>query len=346
MSKKETKQRISFAKGESVSKIQVVVILFVIVGCIMLFLGNQRIERYRNVTSIENLTLDELQQNMYVKGKVYSTLCCYGTYNLYECYVVPIGSENEQQQYITVFADLYHSVELEELPTLDYVRSEVGMAEGNSVKEGVEIFGEIKKIPKDVLNYDYLKQQLGSESEKKINSTVSEAYYIHYVKEESIRYWWECGITLVFCGIVLYLFLVIPSYRRRVLITKDEEYTNPEIRQKTRQKVTNSIQHFIDNVYDEITMILVEHSGNIAQISNDTEVATILNCFIHATYDKVYEEYVNRDDLYTVEFVMKNGETIESAMNLENIIFWYGSANRMDHVSCGKIKRVFYNNRL
>lgn len=346
MSKKKTKQCINFAKGEPISKMQIVVILFVIAGCIMLFLGNQRIERYRNVKSIENVTLDELQENMYVRGNVYSTLCCYGTYKLYDCYVVPIGSEDEKQQYITVFADLYHSVELENLPTLDYVRSEVGMAEGDLAKEGVEIFGEIKKIPKDILNYDYLKQQLGTESEKEINSTVSEVYYIHYVKEESIQYWWKCGITLVFCGIVLYLFFVIPSYRRRILITKDEEYRNPQIRQKTRQEVTNSIQHFMDNVYDEITMILVEHFGNIAQISSDTEVATILNCFIHATYDKVYEEHVNSDDLYTVEFVMKNGETIESTMNSENIIFWYGSLNRMDHVSCSKIKKIFYNNQL
>lgn len=343
---KETKQRIGLAKGEPVSMVQSFVILLVVAGCVMLFFGGQKLERYKNLKYIEDITFEQLQENIYVKGNVDSTLCCYGTYELYNCYVVPIGAESgEQQQYITIFADTYNSVKLDELPTYDYVQKEVGTAKKTSAAEGMQIFGVIKKLPKDCMNYDYLKQQLGIESEKKIDNIVSGMYYIQFAEEENVGYWSDCGIVLLFCGILLYVFFVIPSYRKWGLITKEEEYKNPDIRKETKQKVTTSIQHFVDNMYDDITMILVEHLGNMVQISADTEISVILNCFIRATYDKVYEDYVNRDDLYTIQFVMKNGETIESAMNTENVIFWYGSLNRIDPVSYSKLKAIF-NNKL
>ena len=347
MSNKETKQRIGFAKGESVSVVQMFVILFVVAGCIMLFWGSQKMERYKNLKYLQDVTLDQLQENMYVKGNVDSTLCCYGTYDLYDCYVVPIGvAGEEKQQYITVFADTYHSVKLEKLPTYDYVQEEVGTAKKDPAAEGMEIFGVVKKLPEDSMNYDYLKQQLGIEGNKEIDSIVSGMYYIQFAKEDNMNYWSDCGFVLLFCGILLYVFFVIPSYRKRALITKEEEYRDPDIRKETKQKVTTSIQHFVDNMYDDITMILVEHSGNRAQISADTEIAAILNCFIRATYDKVYEDYVSRDDLYAMQFVMRNGEIIESAMNSENVILWYGSLNRMDYVSCSKLKGIFINNQL
>ncbi len=347
MSNKETKQRIGLAKGEAVSVVQMLVILFVVIGCIMLFFGSQQMERYKNLKYIEEVTLDQLQENMYVKGNVDSTLCCYGTYELYDCYVVPIGvSGEEDQQYITVFADIYNSVKLEELPTYDYVREEVGTAKKDSAEERMEIFGVIKKLPEGSINYDYLKQQLGIESKKEIDSIVSGRYYIQIAKEENVGYWSECGIVLLFCAILLYVFFVIPNYRKRALISKEEDYANLNIRKETKQKVTTSIQHFVDHLYDNITIIIVEHLGNIVQISADTEISAILNCFLRATYDKVYEDYVSKDNLYIIQFVMKNGEIIESAMNSENVIFWYGSLNKMDPVSYSKLKKIFNNNHL
>ena len=45
MSKRKTKQRIGLAKGEVVGAIQIIVIAFVVAGCIMLLLGNQKIQR-------------------------------------------------------------------------------------------------------------------------------------------------------------------------------------------------------------------------------------------------------------------------------------------------------------
>ena len=129
MSKRRTKQRFGLAKGEVVSAIQIIVIAFVVAGAIMLLLGNQKIQRYKNLKAIDDVTIDQLQENMYVKGKIQSTLCCYGSYDLYDCYVIPIGkTEEEEQQYITIYADIYNSVKLDELPTTDYVQEEVGMA--------------------------------------------------------------------------------------------------------------------------------------------------------------------------------------------------------------------------
>ena len=347
MSEKKTRQRISLAKGETASVAVIFVLLFVVAGCIMLFVGNTKIERYKNLKYMEDVTIGQLQENMYVKGRIESTLCCYGTFDLYDCYVVPIGiTEDEKQQYITIFADTYNSVRLEELPTQDYVQEEVGTATKDSDAEGVEIFGVIKKLPKDCINYDFLGQQLGTESSKEIERIVSGTYYIQFAKEDSIKYWSECGLTLLFCGIIIYIFFVIPSYRKKVLISKEEEYKDPGIRKETKQKITNSIQHFVDHMFDEITMIFIAHGGNTVEISKDTEIAAILSCFIHATYDKVYEDNVSRDELYTIEFVMRDGETVESALNSQNIIFWYGSLNRMDYVSCGKLKKIFNNNQL
>lgn len=347
MSDKKTKQRISLAKGEAVSAAVIFVFLFVVAGCIMLFIGNIKIERYKNLKSMEDVTLGQLKENMYVKGRVESTLCCYGTFDLYDCYVVPIGTtEDGKQQYITIFADIYNSVKLEDLPTDDYVQEEVGTSTKASDAEGVEVFGVVKRLPKDCVNYDFLVQQLGTESRKEIDRIVSGTYYIQPAKEDSVKYWSECGLTLLFCGIIVYIFFVIPGYRKKVLISKEEEYKDPGIRKETKQKVTSSIQHFVDHMFDDITMVFIEHCGNTVEISKDTDIAAILSCFIHATYDKVYEDNVSRDELYTIEFVMKDGETVESAMNSQNIIFWYGSLNRMDHVSCSKLKKIFNNNQL
>lgn len=347
MSKRKTKQRIGLSKGEVASAIQVVVIAFVVAGCIMLFLGNQKIQRYKNLKSIDDVTISQLQENMYIKGKIKSTLCCYGSYELYDCYVIPIGkTEEELQQYITVFADNYNSVKLDDLPTEDYVQGEIGMQEPASETDGMEFFGIVKKIPKDTMDYDYLEKQLNVQSKEKIDNIIANAYYIQFTKEEGIKYGVECGLTLLFCGIVLYIFFVLPSYRKRTVVSEEEEYRDPRIRKETKQKVTTSIQRFIDNVYDDISVILIEHSGKIAKISADVEISAILNCFTHASYDKVYEEYVNRDELYTIEFVLKNGESIESAVNSENIIFWYGSFNRIDHVSSNKLKKIFNANQL
>lgn len=346
MSKRKTKQRIGLAKGEVVGAIQIIVIAFVVAGCIMLLLGNQKIQRYKNLKAIDDVTIEQLQENMYVKGKIKSTLCCYGSYELYDCYVIPIGKTGEEQQYITIYADNYNSVKLDELPTTDYVQNEVGVAKSDSDAEEIELFGMVKKLPEDAMNYEYLEQQLNVEGKEKVAGIVSDSYYVQFAKEEGIKYGVECGVTLMFCGIVLYIFFVLPNYRKRTVVSDEEAYRNPSIRKETKQKVTSSIQRFIDNVYDEISMILIEHSGKIATISTDVEISAILNCFIHANYDKVYEEYVERDELYTIEFVLKNGESIESAVNTENIIFWYGSLNRIDHISCNKLRKIFNANHL
>lgn len=342
MSTKKTKRRISLAKGEFVSAALTFVFLFVVAGCIMLFFGIQKIERYRNLESLENLTMDKLHENIYVKGSMKSTLCCYGTYEVYDCYVVPIGTAADgEQQYITIFADTYNSVKLGKLPTCDYVLEEMGAAQKNSEQEELEVFGVIKKLPEDCFDYDFLAQQLGTDNKMEIDSIVSDAYYIQYAKEDSIKYWSQAGLTLLACGIILYIFFVVPAYRKKkVVVNEEEAYRDPDIRKETRKKVTNSIQHFLDRMFDDITMVFVEHCGKIVKISKDTEIAAILNCFTHATYDKVYEDYVNQDELYTIEFVMKNGETIESSVSPDNIIYWYGSFNRMDYVSCGKLKKI------
>ena len=41
-----------------------------------------------------------------------------------------------------------------------------------------------------------------------------------------------------------------------------------------------------------------------------------------------------------IEFVMKNGDAISGAMNMENVLFWYGGITRIDHASCKKIKNI------
>ena len=347
MSKKRVKRRIGLAKGEIVSAVQVIVIAFVVAGCIMLLLGNQKLQRYKNLKNIDDVTINQLQENMYVKGKIESTLCCYGSYDLYDCYVVPMGqTEDEGQQYITIYANNYDSVRLDELPTTDYVQHEVGMGKRDIETESIELFGMIKKLPDDAMNYEYLQEQLKVEGKEKVAGIVSDAYYIQFAEEEGVKYGIECGITLLFCGLVLYIFFVVPSYRKKVVVGDEEEYRNPKLRKETKQKVTNSIQRFIENVYDDISVVLIEHCGKIATISNDVDISIILNCFVHAKYDKVYEEYVDQDELYTIEFVMNNGESIEGALNGENIIFWYGSLNRIDHISCSKIKKIFRAYRL
>lgn len=348
MSSKKTKRRFSLAKGEQASVALVFVFLFVVTGCVMALWGCQKLERYRNLEKLENVTLDRLRKNMYVKGTVKSTLCCYGTYELYDCYVVPIGVKGEEkQQYITVFADTYNSVQLDKLPTSDYVEEEVGTARQQTRVKETEIFGVVKKLPKDCFNYEFLEKQLGTSNRMEIDGIVSDVYYIQYAKEENIKYWLQGGLTLMFCGIILYIFFVAPAYRKRALIAdKEEEYRNPQIRKETKQKITNSIQHFVESMFDDIAMVFVEHGGNMAKISKDTEIAAILSCFIHATYDKVYEDYVDQNELYTIEFVMKSGETIESSVNSDNIIAWYGSFNRMDYASCGKLRKILNSNHV
>ncbi|MBQ4531123.1 MAG: hypothetical protein IJA36_11055 [Lachnospiraceae bacterium] len=345
MRKKDSKRKDKILKKRLITTMDLLVLLLIISGCIMMLYGNGKIEAYENTRNLEELTIDQIQENMYVKGTVNSTLCCYASIDLYECYVIEMGATEKNSQYITILADTYHSVALAKLPTEDYVWEEIGMVNNAGTKDGIEFLGIIKKLPEDALSYDFLKEQFNVDSNKKVNELISSEYCIKFIKEDSIEYWFQCGSVLVLCGIILYLFFVLPKLWKKRFKREEEESKNPETRKRTKEKVTGSIVHFLQNVESEIVAIIIDEAGKVSKINSKFEIETILNCFIHATYDKVYEE-MDEEGLYIIQIVLENGDIIECSIQSENILFWYGNWYLMDSASCSKIKKIFYKNSI
>lgn len=345
MRKRNSKRNVKFLKKRLITKMDLLVLLLIISGCIMMLYGNSKIEAFQNTRNIEELTIEDLQENMYVKGTVNSTLCCYASIDLYEYYVIEMGATQGHYQYITVLADTYHSVALAKLPTTDYVWEEIGMVPKEDTQEGMEFLGVIKKLPQDTFNYEYLREQFQTDSNKTVEQFVSSEYCIKFVDENSVEYWFQCGSVLVLCGIILYLFFVLPRLWKKKFKREEDSSKNPTVRKQTKEKVTGSIVHFLQKVDNEITAIIVDKSGKISKITSKSEIEEILNCFIHATYDKVYEE-MDEESYYIIQFILENGDIIECSLYSENILFWYGTWYLMDSVSCTKIKKHFIKNNI
>ena len=345
MRKRNTKRKDKILKKRLITKIDLLVLFLIVSGCIMMLYGNTKIEAYKNVQNIEDLTMEQLQENMYVKGTIHSTLCCYASIDLYDYYVIELGAAEENPQYITILADTYHSVALAKLPTKDYVWEEIGMVSKAETKDGMDFLGIIKEMPVDSMNYDYLKEQFQTDSNKTVDNLVSSVYCIKFIEEDSIEYWFQCGFVLVLCGIILYLFFVLPKLWKKTFKKEEDRSRDPVLRKQTKEKVTGSIVQFLQKAESEIVSIIVDESGKILKIESKSEIETILNCFLHATYDKVYEE-VTEESLYIIQFIMENGDIIECSMYSDNIIFGYGTWYLIDSSSCNKIKKIFYKNSL
>ena len=159
------------------------------------------------------------------------------------------------------------------------------------------------------------------------------------IKTENLSVWGNAGKTSLACGLLILVFVVIPSYGKRVSV-KHSEVDEYEERKEIKKRTSESIKNFLEKVYQEVSFVIVECSGKIVEIRQETEIRDFLNCFVCANYDKVYEEYVDRTEAYNIEFVLKNGDAISCTMNMDNVLFWYGGITRMDHASCKRAKNI------
>lgn len=336
MKEKKEKKRVWLVQKASFWSTWALFVLFVGVGIVLMYHGNFVTEQYERRKSVEDLTLSNLGEGLYVEGIITSTVGCYESYDLYDYYVIRIGEE--KKQCITVLSNTYNSVALEKLPTADY-RWQDGMEQVSEAKEGHYICGILTPLKRENINYAYLKSQFGVTTDKEVDRIVSSKYCIKLIKPENISVWGNAGKASLVCGILVLVFVVLPSYGKKVSV-KYMEVDEYEERKEMKKRTSESIKHFLENVYDEISLIMVEYSGKIVEIKHETEIRDFLNCFIQASYDKVYDEYVDRNETYNIEFVMKNGDAISGAMNMENVLFWYGGITRIDHASCKKIKNI------
>lgn len=336
MSEKKEKKKIRLVQTASFWSTWAIALFIASIGSDCMYYYNQLSTKYEARKSIDDISMDELQEDMYVEGVVTSTVCCYASCDLYDYYVINIGEEGGQC--ITVLSKTYDSIALEKLPTSDY-RWQDGTEQEKESEEGYYICGRIKLIDTENINYSYLKTQFGVDSEREVDKLLSNKYCIKIVDPDNIEVWGNAGKASFACAGMIVLFVVIPSYRKRTYIKHVEE-DELEKRKMARKKTSASIKHFLEQAYEEVSLIILEHNGEIAKITVQTEIKDVLNCFIQANYDKVYDEYVEEEEEYHIEFVMKNGDSITSAMNTGNIIFWYGGMSRIDHNSCKKIKNI------
>ena len=96
------KRKFKFLNRRVITKVDVIVLLFIVIGCSMIIYGNEKIQRYKNLKKLEKLTIDQIQENTYVKGNIDSTLCCYASIDLYDYYVIPMGMKGKTRQYIVI----------------------------------------------------------------------------------------------------------------------------------------------------------------------------------------------------------------------------------------------------
>lgn len=337
MNEKKEKRHVRLVQNSSFWATWFIFLMFLIGGCVLLYQGNLITNRYNARKDLSNLSLDTLREGTYVEGTVNSTLCCYGTYDLDDYYVVPIGEE--KKEYITLLSQTVDSMELEKLPTQGYEWQD-GSEEFQEAEEGYYICGIIEKINPQNFNYAYLEQQFNTLDRDKINKMISSQYCVKLIDPKNVSLWGNAGKLVLFIAGIFFIFVVLPSYQKRVRIEQLEENTEEQYRME-RQKTSNSIKHFIENAYDSVVRIIFEHEGKIVQVTSKSEIHDILNCFLRANYDKVYDDYVEQDDIYQIEFVLDNEDSISSSLNGENVILWYGSYNRMDHNSCKRVRTIF-----
>ena len=96
------KRKFKFLNRRVITKVDVIVLLFIVIGCSMIIYGNEKIQRYKNLKKLEKLTIDQIQENTYVKGNIDSTLCCYASIDLYDYYVLPGFSFHSHRYYIVI----------------------------------------------------------------------------------------------------------------------------------------------------------------------------------------------------------------------------------------------------
>lgn len=340
MEEKKEKRHIRFVQNGSFWATWFLFLVFLIGGIILLYQGNLVTTSYNVRRDLEDLSLDNLRVGSYVEGTVKYTLCCYGNYDLKDYYVVGIGKDEDE--YITVLSQTADSVALEKLPTLGYEWQEDSTEPFQEAEEGYYICGIIEEMEPDSLNYDYLERQFNTTDHAKIDKQISPKYCIRLIDPKNITIYGNVGKLCLFIAAVVFIFVVLPSYRRKVRVELLEEEAKEQY-QLNREKTSKSIKHFIENTYDKVSRIIFEHEGKVIQITSKSEIRDVLNCFLNAKYDKVYDDYMeqNGDDVYQLEFVLENEESISSSLNGDNVLLWYGSYNRMDHVSGKKVRTIF-----
>ena len=336
MKTEKVKKRVWLAQKASFWSTWAIFVLFMGVGLVLSYHGNFVMEQYEGRKPVEQLYLDNLGEGLYVEGTITSTVGCYANVDLYDYYIIRIGKE--KNQCITVLSNTYNSVALEKLPTSDY-RWQDGLESVGEAEEGHYICGILTPLEREDINYDYLTKQFGVNTEKQVDKIISPNYCIKLIKPENLSIWSNAGKTCIICGILVFVFIVIPSYGKKVSVHYQEVDVIAE-RKRLKQKTSEGIKNFLENVDDNINLIMILHDGNLIKLTIPGEIRDFMNCFINASYDRVYDEYVDETEAYTIEFVMENGDAISAAMNRENILFWYGETTRMDHHSCKKMKNI------
>lgn len=339
MSEKKEKHHVRFVQNSSFWATWFIFLVFLIGGYVLLYQGNLTTSRYNARKNLSNLSLDTLHEGTYVEGTVYSTFCCYGSYDLKDYYVVKIGKDKEE--YITLLSQTVDSMELEKLPTQSYQWQDDSLDSFQEAEEGYYICGIIQQMNPENFNYDYLERQLNTTDRVKINKMISPKYCVKLINAKNISVWGNTGKLSLFLAGLVFVFVVVPSYRKRVRVEQIGTETREQYRQN-RQKTSASIKRFIENTYDSVVRIIFEHQGNIVQVTSKSEIHDILNCFLCANYDKVYDDYyIEQNDIYEIEFVMDNEDSISGSLNGENVILWYGNCTRMDRNSSKKVKTIF-----
>lgn len=337
MSKKQGKRRGGWVQNGSIIGAWVIFFVALFAGLWLGYQGEQLKMDYANRVSLEEISLGDLRAGTYVGGTIHSTLCNYGTYDLYDHYVVNIGTE-DSGQYITLLSNTANSIELEKLPTYDYkYQDDMGTLQE---EEGEFTFvGVVEPLKEDTFNYEYLENQFNTTSAVKVSEMVSNKYGIRLIDESVITNVQNLSKVLFVFAILIFLFVILPGLKY-VSHVEYEEVDEVAQRKKARQQTSQVICQFFKKVYGKVETVVIEHDGNVVNISEKSKVRDIIDCFSGASYDKVYDDYIEDGDFYDISLIQEDGGAISMKLNDHNLLFWYGNYNRMDHNSSKHIKNI------
>ncbi len=299
--------------------------------------GEQLEQNYANRVPLEKISLNTLEEGVYVEGTIHATLCNYASYDFYEYYVVRIGAE-DSEQYISLISNTSNSIQLEKLPTYDYkYQDDMG-----TLQEGEGEFsfvGVIEPLKTGTFNYDYLESQLNVGSASQVAEIVSDEYGIRLINESNISNTKNLSKILFVFGLLSFLFVILPSLRY-VNRTDYEEVDEIAQRKQARQQTSERIRQFFKKLHENVETVVVEHDGKVVYVSEKGKVEDVVSCFSNAEYDRVYNDYIEEVDYYDINLVQKDGEAVLVRLNEQNVLEWYGNYNRMDYNSGKYIRKI------
>lgn len=340
MSKRKGKNRSRLVQNGSLIGTWVLFFITLFAGIWLGYRGEKLEQDYASRVSLDKISLETLKEGTYVEGTVHTTLCNYGSYNLYDHYVVNIGGE-DSKQYITLLSNTSNSIELEKLPTYDYkYQDDMG-----TLQEGEGEFsfvGVIEPLKEGTFNYEYLESQLNTTSAVRVADMVSNKYGIRLIDESVVSNTKNLSKVLFAFALLAFVFVILPSLRY-VSHMEYEEIDEVAERKKARQQTSDLIRHFFEKAHENVENVVIEHNGNVVNVSEKRTVEDMVDCFSNARYDKVYEDYIEEEEYYDIDLIQKDGESIPVKLSEQNVLFWYGNYNRMDYNSSNHIKSIIKN---